>query len=726
MKKKQKTGKTKSQPSPAARGFREEMVGLFFMAWSLFLFMAVLKYQGTPEDNAAIGWLGTSSVLLMEKLAGIGLVLVPLLLALWSIHIMWKKKYWSVQVGGIILLAVNVLTLLSLVRIPGGMDSLQAARVGLGGGYVGGVVAYALLHLIGRVGTYIVLMVSSLVAVVMLLNQPLSVILGRVSHYGRSCLDSLDEMMFYEAEEDEGKQEPVIVNPPAAPIADSSVTSPSVAEVPIEISVPEAHEPAAPRVVIGDRSDYRRPPLDLLTPVQSDRSYSKSDIKESIQVLEDTFANFGIKIKVNQVSCGPAVTRYELQPAPGVKVSKIISLSDDLQLSLAAPGIRIEAPIPGKSAVGIEVPNDRITRVGLRNLLATPAFQERKSPLTVGLGENISGNPVVIDLATMPHLLIAGSTGSWKSVCLNSIIISLLYGASPDELRLLLVDPKMVELTVYNGIPHLLTPVITDAKKAAVGLRWMATEMEQRYRKFSAAGVRDIYRYNEASEEPLPFIVIIIDELADLMMVSPVEVEDSVCRLAQMARAAGMHLVVATQRPSVDVVTGIIKANIPSRIAFAVSSQSDSRTILDMGGAEKLLGRGDMLVYPVGAQKPFRVQGAYVSDAEIEAVVKFVREQNLSIPGEELVLPQEDPLSGVEMEYEDELFWDAVKEFIDNDRASVSFLQRRLRIGYARAARLVDMMEERGMISPPDSSNKREVLIDAEQFEKLHSGPNIC
>ena len=293
-----------------------------------------------------------------------------------------EEKYWSVPVGGIILLAVNILTVLSLIKIRG-MDSLQAARVGLGGGYVGGVVAYALLHLIGRVGTYIVLIVSSLVAVVMILNQPLSVILDRVSHYGRSCLDRLDEMMFYEAEEE---REPVIVNPPAAPIADTNTIPLPVSEVPIEISVPEVREPAAPRVIIGDKSDYRRPPLDLLTPVQSDRSYSKSDIKESIQVLEDTFANFGIKIKVNQVSCGPAVTRYELQPAPGVKVSKIISLSDDLQLSLAAPGIRIEAPIPGKSAVGIEVPNDRITRVGLRNLLAAPAFQERKSPLTVGLG----------------------------------------------------------------------------------------------------------------------------------------------------------------------------------------------------------------------------------------------------------------------------------------------------------------------------------------------------
>lgn len=322
----------------------------------------------------------------------------------------------------------------------------------------------------------------------------------------------------------------------------------------------------------------------MLQDISSNRVIDKKNIKESIATLEDTFTSFGISVKVNQVSCGPAVTRYELTPAPGVKISRIISLTDDLQLNLAAPGIRIEAPIPGKSAIGIEIPNAKISSVGLRNILASSAFRNLNSPLAVALGEDITGNSVVAKLSDMPHLLIAGSTGSGKSVCLNGIIMSMLHNATPDELKMVFIDPKMVELAIYNGIPHLMTPVVTDPKKAAVILRWMTTEMDKRYKLFAEKGVRDIYRYNQNAAEKMPFIVIIIDELADLMMVSPVEVEDSICRLAQMARAAGIHLIVATQRPSVDVVTGIIKANIPSRIAFAVSSQADSRTILDMGG----------------------------------------------------------------------------------------------------------------------------------------------
>ena len=397
-----------------------------------------------------------------------------------------------------------------------------------------------------------------------------------------------------------------------------------------------------------------------------------------------------------------------------------MSLTDDLQLSLAARGIRIEAPIPGKSAVGIEVPNEKIAQVGLRNILSSSIFQDSHKTLTFALGEDISGNPVVASLEDMPHLLIAGSTGSGKSVCLNSLILSLLYKSSPEEVRLVLIDPKMVELTVFKGVPHLMAPVVTDPKKAAMVLRWMLSEMEKRYKRLSEEGDRDIYRFNAISPERLPFIVIVIDELADLSMVSPVEVEDAICRLAQMARAAGIHLVVATQRPSVDVVTGIIKANIPSRIAFAVSSQTDSRTILDMGGAEKLLGRGDMLFFPVGATKPIRVQGAYVSDAELERVVEYLQAQNI----EELpsMLEWETSLeSGPELEMEDDLFWEAVRVFVETKKASVSLLQRKLRIGYARAARLVDIMEERWIISEPDVNRKREVLIDEEQLEKLQS-----
>ncbi len=442
--------------------------------------------------------------------------------------------------------------------------------------------------------------------------------------------------------------------------------------------------------------------------------------------MEETFASFGVAVKVNQVSCGPAVTRYELTPGPGVKISRIISLADDLQLNLAAPGIRIEAPIPGKAAVGIEVPNRKIMSVGLRSLISSPAFKKLKSPLAFALGEDISGNPVVARLSDMPHLLIAGSTGSGKSVCLNCIIMSMLYNSKPTELKLVFIDPKMVELTVYNGIPHLMTPVVTDPKKASLILRWMVREMEKRYQLFARSGVRDIQRYNQISPDKLPYIVIIIDELADLMMVAPVDVEDAICRLAQMARAAGMHLIVATQRPSVDVVTGIIKANIPSRIAFAVSSQTDSRTILDSGGAEKLLGKGDALFLPVGAAKPFRIQGAFVSDRDIENTVEFIKTQfnadESASEMEELELLDDEDASLTD----DELFWDALKIFVDSKKASVSLLQRRLRVGYARAARLVDIMEERGLISEQDSNKRREVLIDQEQFEKLYARNKLC
>ncbi|NLB17345.1 MAG: DNA translocase FtsK, partial [Syntrophomonadaceae bacterium] len=409
-------------------------------------------------------------------------------------------------------------------------------------------------------------------------------------------------------------------------------------------------------------------------------------------------------------------------PAPGIKVSKILSLTDDLQLSLAAKAIRIEAPIPGKSAVGIEVPNEKITPVGLKNILGSNIFENAAHNLTIALGEDISGNPVVANLAEMPHLLIAGSTGSGKSVCLNSIIISLLFKASPEELRLVLIDPKMVEMTMFNGIPHLMAPVVTDAKKAAMVLRWMLSEMEKRYKRFSENGVRDIYRYNEINPERLPFIVIVIDELADLMMVAPVDVEDAICRLAQMARAAGIHLVVATQRPSVDVVTGIIKANIPSRIAFAVSSQTDSRTILDTGGAEKLLGRGDMLFFPVGAAKPIRIQGAYVSDDDLERAVGYLQAQNRDNNAFADAAEWEASIEHMnEMDAEDELFWEAVKVFVENKKASVSLLQRKLRVGYARAARLVDIMEERGIVSEVDVNRKREVLINEEQLKQLLS-----
>lgn len=452
----------------------------------------------------------------------------------------------------------------------------------------------------------------------------------------------------------------------------------------------------------------------------------KAEAVENVKKLEETLQSFGIDAKVINVSIGPAFTRYELQPSPGVRVSRIVALVDDIALSLATQGIRIEAPIPGKAAVGIEVPNREVAPILLREVLETPDFMKYKSRMAVGLGKDISGENVIIDLAKMPHLLIAGATGSGKSVCINSIIVSILYKATPEEVKLLMIDPKVVELGVYNGIPHLLIPVVTDPSKAAGALQWAVQEMVTRYKLFADAGVRDLAGYNQTIEAKgegfkLPQIIIIIDELADLMMVAPHDVEDSICRLAQMARAAGMHLVIATQRPSVNVITGVIKANIPSRIAFAVSSQVDSRTILDMAGAEKLLGKGDMLYYPVGLQKPIRVKGTFVSDKEVEQVVEYVKSQVVAQYDEGII----DKISSSTTDPDDqdmeadELLPQVIDMFVDCGQASVSLIQRRFKVGYARAGRIIDQVAERGIISGFEGSKPRRVLISREQWEEM-------
>ncbi|WP_124727522.1 FtsK/SpoIIIE family DNA translocase [Staphylospora marina] len=467
---------------------------------------------------------------------------------------------------------------------------------------------------------------------------------------------------------------------------------------------------------------YLMPPLALLSRSKNRPLADQSEMQKSADTLVKKLASFGVKATVTGIHRGPAVTRYEIEPEEGVKVSRIVSLTDDIALALAAKAIRIEAPIPGKPAVGIEVPNSETAMVGLREVLESAEFLSHPSRLCIGLGRDIYGTPVIADLAKMPHLLVAGSTGSGKSVCINAIITSLLYKSRPDEVKLMMIDPKMVELNVYNGIPHLLVPVVTNPRKASVALKKVVAEMEKRYELFAKSGVRDIERYNQwlaeqdqPEKKPLPYIVVIIDELADLMMVAPSDVEDAICRLAQMARAAGIHLIIATQRPSVDVITGVIKANIPTRIAFAVSSQADSRTILDMGGAEKLLGRGDMLYLPVGAAKPIRVQGAFLSDKEVEAVVHFVKKQLEPQYHEEMIPVSTDPDSGVVMD--DELYPQAVKLVLEAKTASVSLLQRRLRVGYTRAARLIDMMEANGIVGPPEGSKPREVLMTLEQYE---------
>lgn len=505
----------------------------------------------------------------------------------------------------------------------------------------------------------------------------------------------------------------------------------SVQSAPVQSDTADEPKQAPPMTFTElENKDYELPSLDILAePQHSGQQTDKKNIYENARKLEKTFQSFGVKAKVTQVHLGPAVTKYEVYPDVGVKVSKIVNLSDDLALALAAKDIRIEAPIPGKSAIGIEVPNAEIAMVSLKEVLESKQNDRPNAKLLIGLGRNISGEAVLAEMNKMPHLLVAGSTGSGKSVCINGIITSILMRAKPHEVKMMMIDPKMVELNVYNGIPHLLAPVVTDPKKASQALKKVVSEMERRYELFSHTGTRNIEGYNDyikrmnqtedAKQPELPYIVVIVDELADLMMVASSDVEDSITRLSQMARAAGIHLIIATQRPSVDVITGVIKANIPSRIAFSVSSQTDSRTILDMGGAEKLLGRGDMLFLPVGANKPVRVQGAFLSDEEVEHVVDHVITQQKAQYQEEMIPSEEtqDQLAAVE----DDLYDEAVELIIGMQTASVSMLQRRFRIGYTRAARLIDAMEERGVVGPYEGSKPREVLLSKEQYDELSS-----
>ncbi len=482
--------------------------------------------------------------------------------------------------------------------------------------------------------------------------------------------------------------------------------------------------------------NYEFPPLTLLSEGEKKTlKGGKKALTDTASKLQKTLYSFGVSAKVENVSVGPAITRYELKPAEGVRVSKIANLADDIALNLAAKTIRIEAPIPGKQAVGIEVPNEESETVHLRDIIDTDAFKNHKSKLAVALGKDVSGTEIIADIAKMPHVMIAGATGSGKSVCINTLIASIIYKAKPSEVKLVMVDPKIVELSVYNGIPHLLIPVVTDPKKAAGALAWAVQEMENRYSMFAAKGVRDLKGYNEAVENDenfgkLPHIVIIIDELADLMMVAKNDVEDAICRLAQKARAAGMHLVIATQRPSVDVITGLIKANIPSRIAFAVSSQVDSRTILDQVGAEKLLGKGDMLFFPTGAPKPTRIQGAFITDKEVEKLVDFVKANGEATYSED-ILESIEKANSTDKEIEeadlggddetDPLLNEAIQTVVETGQASTSFIQRRFKVGYARAGRIIDQMEERGIISGYQGSKPREVLMTKERWEELNS-----
>ncbi|WP_239254111.1 FtsK/SpoIIIE family DNA translocase [Listeria ilorinensis] len=631
------------------------------------------------------------------------------------------------------------------------------AVASIGGGMIGALICAASYFLVAQIGTQVIAILLMLIGISFLSGIPLRTVDGKIASgfrylFGKSreaatkgknkAAERQQKRALKMEQKKLEKQEENLKIP--EPEKELPAASQSQVEPPIisnfhakaapkkeVLSVEADEEVAEEREMMFEQESfeneiYQLPTVDLLTPAPpTDQSKEYDQIKANAAKLESTFESFGVQAKITQVHLGPAVTKYEVQPAIGVKVSRIVSLSDDIALALAAKDIRIEAPIPGKSAIGIEVANQQVAMVSLREVLENNPKNRPEDKLQIALGRDISGEAVLAHLNKMPHLLVAGSTGSGKSVCINGIITSILLRAKPHEVKMMMIDPKMVELNVYNGIPHLLAPVVTNPKKAAQALQKVVSEMERRYELFSHTGTRNmegynehVRRHNEENEEKqpeLPFIVVIVDELADLMMVASNDVEDAITRLAQMARAAGIHLIIATQRPSVDVITGVIKANIPSRIAFAVSSATDSRTILDMGGAEKLLGRGDMLFLPVGSSKPTRVQGAFLSDSEVEKIVDFVIAQQKAQYDEEMI---PDDLPDVSEEAEDELFSEAVDLVIEMQTASVSMLQRKFRIGYNRAARLIDEMEQRGIVGPHEGSKPRRVNVDLNNLEE--------
>lgn len=638
----------------------------------------------------------------------------------------------------------------------------ETSTTDLGGGMIGATLFALFYFLFDEAGTKIIAFVLIVIGFILLTGKTLGDVLGKIGtaiwHFWKRQWDAFigdmkefkgsqkEKKLARQAKEQELREEAekqasepyITINsgkesfeePVPEPIISSFTQKAAYVDEKVEDSVqnkeqdplsPDTEIDSSPQITFTEveNKDYELPPMRLLKlPRQTDQSGEYELIHANAAKLERTFQSFGVKARVTQVHLGPAVTKYEVHPDVGVKVSKIVSLNDDLALALAAKDIRIEAPIPGKSAIGIEVPNSEVAMVSLREVIETNQNDKPNSKLLIGLGRDITGESVLAELNKMPHLLVAGATGSGKSVCINGIITSILMRAKPHEVKMMMIDPKMVELNVYNGVPHLLAPVVTDAKKASQALKKVVSEMERRYELFSHSGTRNIEGYNdyvkkhnaeEDGQQPLlPYIVVIVDELADLMMVASSDVEDAITRLAQMARAAGIHLIIATQRPSVDVITGVIKANIPSRIAFAVSSATDSRTILDMGGAEKLLGRGDMLFLPVGASKPVRVQGAFLSDEEVEEVVNFVIEQQKAQYQEEMI---PDDIPETTSEVDDDLYDEAVELILEMQTASVSMLQRRFRIGYSRAARLIDEMEARGIVGPYEGSKPRTVLL---------------
>ncbi len=707
-----------------SKEYNREILGIIIISFGVLSAISLLSYK--------TGIIGVFLRNIYFTLMGFGGYIFPLIIISIGLLFIINKLDINEDKKSIYLL-ILFLCFLTLIGIKNQSSksftmniahSLELSKKGLGGGIIGAIFSYAFLKLFGSIGSYII--ISFIIFVSVLLFTEVKIkdifkkrrikikvennshpILNKNADIKKNTQDKFVEnknkeiiIHDYTKNKKEGKNKDIITKD---------------------------------KMIINNKNNiianYSLPSLDLLNdPIKQDIN-DKKDILNNARIIDETMKNFGINAAIVQINKGPSITCYELQPAPGVKVSRIVSLSDDLALNLATSDIRIEAPIPGKAAVGIEVPNKTKDNVSLKEILQSDEYISSDSKLPLALGKDISGKPIVSTIDKMPHLLIAGATGSGKSVCINAIIISILFKAHPKDVKLLLIDPKVVELSIYNGIPHLLIPVVTEPKKAASALNWAVDEMGKRYKLFAKNNVRDITSYNDKlknnEDEKLSKIVIIIDELADLMMVAAQEIEDYICRLAQMARAAGIYLIVATQRPSVDVITGIIKANIPSRISFAVSSQVDSRTILDMSGAEKLLGKGDMLFYPSSYSKPIRIQGAFISDGEVERVVDYLKSQNITEYDDSIMesIQNDIEITNI-MDNTDELFPEAINLVVEEGQASISLLQRKLKVGYARAARIVDEMEEKGIVGGYEGSKPRKVLISKDDLDSYLRSDN--
>lgn len=716
--------------------FSNYIWGVVLLVISILIAISLISYDpndlsrpaalcNTSSPNLRIAnWAGIIGAYLSGSLIfiiGLSAYIIPALTLIWAIGRFLERPIGNLytKLASTMVLLLTASCLSSLVSI---FQPIARVR---GGGVIGLYFSEQLIKYFGSVGAYVILislLVFSLLPATEFLILPFGLWLGKFTLISIRNLKGRIIFKVLPRTAPRMRREKI---PAAATKAGERQRSYRL----VTAKAPEVKETVKPKTVplqaVEEGAvDYKLPPLDLLNfPPPIEKRRIRDDLELNSGILEGTLRDFGIEARVVKVERGPVITRYELQPASGVKVHRITELSDDIALAMKAHSVRIVAPIPGKGTIGVEVPNSETSLVYLKEVLESDEFKTSPSKLTLALGKDISGVPIVADLAEMPHLLIAGATGSGKTVCVNSLITSILFQVSPDEVRFLMVDPKMVELAIFNGLPHLICPVVTEPKKVTSALNWAVNEMEDRYRLFAKQGVRNIEAYNEKAITPkLPYILIIIDELADLMAVASVDIENAITRLAQLSRAVGIHIVLATQRPSVDVITGVIKANFPTRISFQVASKVDSRTVLDMNGADKLLGRGDMLFLKPGTSKPIRAQGSLIQDEEIERIVNFVKSQRGPIYNEEILKEADKGQRGFDLK-RDELFDEAVRVVLETGQASVSILQRRLRLGYTRAARLIDMMEAEGVVGPYRGSRPREILIDKETDTSLD--PNV-